>query len=451
MHYLNPGSWLAILVAGPWGCSACETGHVGTFDELTWRGLVHQSTDPALAEHLNGKGLVAYIGFDPTADSLHIGHLLQLSNLRRLQEGGHIPIALAGGATGMIGDPGGRTEERQLLTMEQLAHNTTSLKAQMARFLEFGDGTGRDGKAILANNHAWLSTIGYLEFLRDVGKLFSVNAMLAKESVSSRLGRDHGISYTEFSYQLLQAYDFGQLYDQFKCTLQMGASDQWGNIVGGVEYVRRTRQAHVFGLTTPLVTKADGTKFGKSVGGAVWLDPDRTSPWAFWQFLFNSEDAKVIDYLRYFTFRSRDEISALEQSLAEAPGKREPHRVLANDVTSIVHGEADSAAVERAARALFSPDIAAVDERTLGAALAEAPSSTLPGDGVPLLDAVCAAFDLSRGAAAKLFKQNGFSVNNVKESNPERQLTATDAMAGRWVLLRKGKRDQHVLRVERAG
>jgi tyrosyl-tRNA synthetase len=412
--------------------------------ELTWRGLVHQVTDDGLLARLDRDALTAYIGFDPTADSLHLGNLLMICNLRRLQEAGHTVIALAGGGTGMVGDPGGRSEERSLLSREQLEHNLGRIEVQLGGFLDLSPGRG-----LLVDNGGWLWSIGLLEFLRDVGKHFTVNQMVAKESVKSRLDRaEAGISYTEFSYMLLQAFDFLQLYERHGCTLQAGGSDQWGNITMGVDLVRRAAGATAYGLTSPLVTKADGTKYGKSVEGAIWLDRDKTSPYAMWQFLFNAEDAKVGQYLRFFTWRTEEEVLELDRLTAEARRRREAQRALANDVTALVHGPEQAARAERAAAALFTPDVASLDEATLAAGVADAPTLDLPPSGLTVVDALVGSrLAASRGAARQLVEQGGVSVNGVKVSptDAERLLTREDALHGRFVLLRKG-REQVVLR-----
>jgi tyrosyl-tRNA synthetase len=412
--------------------------------ELTWRGLVHQVTDDGLPARLDRERLTGYIGFDPTADSLHLGNLLMLCNLRRLQEAGHMVIALAGGGTGMIGDPGGRTDERSLLTREQLEHNVARIEGQLRRFVDLAPGRG-----ILVNNGEWLWSVGLLEFLRDVGKHFTVNQMVAKESVRSRLEtRESGISYTEFSYMLLQAYDFLELFRRHGCTLQAGGSDQWGNITMGVDLVRRLGGATAYGLTSPLVTKADGTKYGKSVQGAVWLDPDRTSPYAMWQFLLNAEDAKVGQYLRFFTWRSEEEILELDPLTATQPRRNAAQRVLADDVVALVHGEDEATRAAAAAGALFSGDFGSLDPETLAEALADAPSGQLPPDPVSVVDGlVLAGLAPSRGAARRLVQQGGVSVNGAKvdPSDDERLLTRADALHGRFLILRKGKQ-QVVLR-----
>jgi tyrosyl-tRNA synthetase len=418
----------------------------GLFDDLQWRGLVHQVTDPeALPKLLNQDRVVAYIGFDPTADSLHVGSLLQISLLRRLQQAGHRPIALIGGGTGMIGDPSGRSDERSLLTPEQLEANKAGIRAQLERFIQFGD----DG-AILVDNADWLGAVPLLDFLRDVGKLFTVNEMIRKESVRTRLeGREQGISFTEFSYMLLQAWDFLQLYDGYGCRLQMGGSDQWGNITEGVDLIRRRREAQAFGLTSPLVTKADGTKFGKTASGNIWLDPNRTSPYQFWQYWFNTGDAEVGAYLRYFTFLSRDEIIALDEATAVHPERRQAQRVLAREVTTLVHGAEEAERAERAASVLFTAEITSLDPPTLEAALADAPQTPVPSSelsaGLPVIEAlVRTGLASSRGDARRLLASGGVSVNNERVSE-DRPLTLADAMHGRFVILRRGRTAQHVL------
>ena len=413
--------------------------------ELTWRGLVHQVTDDGLLARLDGAPLTAYIGFDPTADSLHLGNLLMLCNLRRLQEAGHAVIALAGGGTGMIGDPGGRADERSLLTRDELEHNLRRIEGQLGRFVDLSPGRG-----LLVDNGEWLWSTGLLEFLRDVGKHFTVNQMVAKESVRSRFeGRESGISYTEFSYMLLQGFDFLELFRRHGCTLQGGGSDQWGNITVGVDLIRRAERATAYGLTSPLVTMADGTKYGKSVAGAVWLDPARTSPYAMWQFLFNAEDATVGQYLRFFTWRTQKEIVELDRATAEQPARRVAQRALADDVTTLVHGPDEAARAARAAAALFTPEVASLDAATLAAALADAPCGILPPAGLTVVEALVATgLAASGGAARRLVEQGGVSVNGLKlaPAETDRRLGQADAIHGRFVLLRKGKRDQVVLR-----
>jgi tyrosyl-tRNA synthetase len=421
-------------------------------EDLRFRGLIHQMTDPALGDRLNAARMTGYTGFDPTADSLHVGHLLQVCNLRRLQDAGHRPIAVAGGGTGFIGDPGGKSEERSLLSVDQLEANLAGIRAQLARFIDVG--TGADGsRALMLNNADWLRSMTLFTFLRDVGKLFTVNQMVAKDSVKSRLSRvDQGISYTEFSYMLLQAYDFLHLFDDHGCTLQIGGSDQWGNITMGIELIRKVRHAEAFGLTTPLVLKADGTKFGKTESGAVWLDPGRTSPYQLYQFFLRTEDAVVGAYLRYFTFLPHEEIGALDVATAEHPGRREAQRVLAREVCTLVHGADETGRAEQAAAALFGGDVSGLDERTLLDVFADAPSTDLAvghlAGGGPLLVDLLAETGLvgSKSLARTTVSQGGAYVNNAREDDVTRRLTAADLVAGRYVVLRRGKRDHHLVR-----
>ena len=421
-------------------------------EDLRFRGLIHQMTDPDLGSRLNAGRMTGYTGFDPTADSLHVGHLLQVCNLRRLQEAGHRPIAVAGGGTGFIGDPGGKSEERSLLSVDQLEANLAGIRAQLARFIDVG--TGADGsRALMLNNADWLQSMTLFTFLRDVGKHFTVNQMVAKDSVKSRLARaDQGISYTEFSYMLLQAYDFLRLFDDHGCTLQIGGSDQWGNITMGIELIRKVRHTEAFGLTTPLVLKADGTKFGKTESGAVWLDPGRTSPYQLYQFFLRSEDAVVGAYLRYFTFLPHEEIGALDVATAERPERREAQRVLAREVCTLVHGADETERAEHAAAALFGGDVSGLDERTLLDVFADAPSTDLPGahldDGGPLLVDLLAETGLvsSKIQARTTVTQGGAYVNNARQDDVTRRLTTADLVAGRYVVLRRGKKDHHLVR-----
>jgi tyrosyl-tRNA synthetase len=420
-------------------------------EDLRFRGLIHQLTDPALEARLDGARLTAYTGFDPTADSLHVGHLLQMCNLRRLQLAGHRPIAVAGGGTGFVGDPGGKSEERTLLTEEQLAANLVGIHGQLERFIEFG-GDGAGSAALLVNNADWLQPMPLFEFLRDVGKHFTVNQMVAKDSVRSRLERaDQGISFTEFSYMLLQAYDFLHLFEAFGCQLQLGGSDQWGNITMGIELVRKIHQEEVWGLTTPLVLKADGTKFGKTESGTVWLDAVRTSPYQLYQFFFRSEDAVVGAYLRYFTFLSHDELTSLDESTASRPEQREAHRALARSVCTLVHGEGETARAEHAAAALFSEDVAGLDERSILDVFADAPSTALPwtrlDDGLTLVDLLVeTGLVSSRGQARTTIEQGGAYANNRREGDVDRVFSRSDLVSDRYLIVRRGKREHHLVR-----
>ena len=415
------------------------------YDELSWRGLVHQVTDPELPGLLAREPMVVYGGFDPTSDSLTVGNLVLITTLMRFQHAGHRPIALAGGGTGMIGDPSGKAEERSLLTTDELASNLAAIRAQLERFLDFSP-----GGALLLDNGEWLGSLALLEFLRDVGKHFTVNAMIAKESVRARLTeREQGISYTEFSYMLLQAYDFLHLYDAHGCRLQLGGSDQWGNITAGIDLVRRVRGATAFGLTFPLVTKADGTKFGKSESGNVWLDARRTSPYAMYQFFLRSEDAVVGAHLRYYTFRNREEIEALDVETAEHPERRAAQRVLAHDLVALVHGEDEARQAERVSAVLFSEEIRDLPERTLLEVLGDAPTCDVRiGDA--LVDiAVTAGIARSRGEARRVVEQGGLYLNNRRVESPDASLSGDDLLHGCYAVLRRGKATQCLLRVSR--
>jgi tyrosyl-tRNA synthetase len=417
--------------------------------DLAFRGLIHQASDDALLAKLDAGALTAYIGFDPTSDSLHVGSLLQLCNLKRLQLAGNAPITLAGGATGMIGDPGGKTEERQLLSREQIEANLEGIKPQLERFLDFS--ADAPAPARVVNNADWLLDYGLIDFLREVGKNFTVNQMITKESVRSRIERpEQGISFTEFSYMLLQATDYLHLFDAFGCRLQMGASDQWGNITMGIDLIRRERSETAYGLTSPLVLKPDGTKFGKTESGTLFLDAKKTSPYQLYQYFYRSEDAVVPTYLRYFTFLDHEQILELDDAVRDRPERREAQRMLAREVTSLVHGPEWTERVERAAEALYSEDVAALDEATLLMALADAPSTVLDpaalhGEGVDLVDAlVLTGLVASKSAARTAISQGGAYVNNRRAPESAR-LTPSDLIAGRYVLLRRGRRELHLV------
>jgi len=420
-------------------------------EDLRFRGLVHQMTDPGLEAHLDTGGLTVYSGFDPTANSLHVGHLLQVCTLRRMQLGGHRPITLAGGGTGFIGDPGGKSEERALLSEADLAANLEGIRRQLGGFLDFSTGAGNT-QALLLNNADWLAPMSLFEFLRDIGKHFTVNQMVSKESVKARLDREgQGISFTEFSYMLLQAYDFLHLFDAHGCRLQIGGSDQWGNITMGIELIRKLRREESWGLTSPLVLKADGTKFGKTETGTVWLDPDRTSPYQLFQYFVRSEDAVVGAYLRYFTFLTHEEILDLDRATTEHPEHREAPRQLAREVCTLVHGEEEMRRAEQAAAALFSREVAQLDERSLLEVLADAPStaidrSRLEGNGVGLVDLLAETGMVpSKGRARTTVEQGGAYVNDQREADVARNLTTADLVAGRYLVLRRGKADYHLV------
>jgi tyrosyl-tRNA synthetase len=421
-------------------------------EDLRFRGLIHQMTDPELEKHLDTGQVTAYSGFDPTADSLHVGHLLQVCNLRRLQLAGHRPIAVAGGGTGFVGDPGGKAEERSLLSNEELRSNLSGIHGQLERFLDFGGDNAETG-ALLLNNADWLASLRLFDFLRDVGKHFTVNQMVAKDSVKSRLSRaDQGISYTEFSYMLLQALDFLHLFDAHGCRLQMGGSDQWGNITMGIDLVRRVRHEEVWGLTTPLVLKADGTKFGKTESGTVWLDAGRTSPYQLYQFFLRSEDAVAGAYLRYFTFLPRDAIVDLDEAIANHPERRDAQRELARQVCSLVHGESETVRAEQASAALFGEEVAQLDEQSLLDVFAEAPSTILPrsrldGPGLAIVDLLVeTGLARSKGQARTTVEQGGAYVNNRRSSDVAQTVGADDLVAGRYLVLRRGKKDYHLVR-----
>ncbi len=423
---------------------------MNVLDELKWRGLWADCTDePGLTQRLAAGSVTLYCGFDPTADSLHVGHLVPLLALRRFQNAGHLPIAVAGGATGSIGDPSGKSAERQLLTKEQIAANLTAVRPQLARLLDF---TTSRNPARLVDNADWTAPISYLDFLRDIGKHFSVNQMIAKESVRARMeDREVGISYTEFSYMLLQALDFYALCRAHNCELQIGGSDQWGNITEGIDLIRKKLNRHAFGLTLPLITKADGTKFGKTEAGAVWLDPGKTSVYRFYQFWINTDDRDVIRYLKYFTFLGREEIAALEARHTANPGQRAAHRVLAREATELIHGANATTEAIRASEILFGGGLDGISERTFNEIVGEVPTKELPrprldGAGLPLVELlVHAALCPSKGQARKDLEGGGIYVNNIREGNAQRTVTTSDLLFGKHLLLRKGKRNYVVV------
>ena len=414
------------------------------YADLEARGLVHQVTSRDAVELLRTTSMTAYIGFDPTADSLHVGSLLPVLALMRLQRAGHDPIAVVGGGTGMIGDPSGRSAERNLLTAEQLEVNLAGQKRQLERFLDFSGAHA----ARVVNNLDWLGKLDLIGFLRDVGKHFSVNAMTQRDSVQLRLsGRDQGISFTEFAYALLQAYDFLELFDRYGCRLQMGGSDQWGNITDGCELIRRLRQGSAFGLTMPLVTRSDGTKFGKSEAGNVWIDEKRTSPFAFYQYWLNTPDADVVRSLRYFTFIPATEIDAIGAAHERAPERREAQRRLAREVTAMVHGDAALARAQRASDVLFEGgDLRTLSPAEIAEGLADAPHTRVPaaelaGAGLDLPSAlVRCGLAPSKGQARTSIEAGAVSVNHEVVKDVGRMLTQRDLLAERFVVLRRGKK-----------
>ena len=413
-------------------------------DELGWRGLIAQSTDlDALGAEARRGPMTVYAGFDPTAPSLHAGHLVPLLALRRFQRAGHRPIVLAGGATGMIGDPRD-VGERSLNEADTVAEWTERIRGQLERFVDFSDSGDSPTGAIVVNNLEWTQGLSAIEFLRDIGKHFSVNVMLDRDTIRRRLDGE-GISYTEFSYMLLQANDYVELHHRYGCTLQIGGSDQWGNIIAGVRLVRQKLGASVHALTVPLVTAADGTKFGKSTGGgSLWLDPQMTSPYAWYQYFVNTADADVIRYLRWFTFLSAEELAELEIATAERPQQRAAQRRLARELTVLVHGEAATEAVEHASRALFGQgELSRLDEATLAAALREASVAELkPGGPDGIVDLLVASgLSDSKKAARRTIGEGGVSVNNVRIESDEWVPQSSDFLHGRWLVLRRGKRN----------
>jgi tyrosyl-tRNA synthetase len=412
--------------------------------ELETRGLIAQISDEVgLALHLSSRSRTIYCGFDPTADSLHIGNLVPLLTLKRFQSAGHRPILLVGGATGLIGDPGGKAEERRLNSPEVVAGWTHQIQDQASRFLDF-DG---DAAAVVVNNLDWTGDLDVISFLRDVGKHFSVNAMIQRDTVRSRLDREGaGISYTEFSYMILQAMDFLELAKQFQCSVQVGGSDQWGNIVSGVDLVRRALAREAFAITVPLVTKADGSKFGKSESGTVWLDPKKTSPYSFYQFWINSADVDVVHYLRCFTFLEVEAIDAAAAAVAEYPNKREGQKLLAGEVTRLVHGTEGLGAAERISAALFSGNIEALTAGDLEQLKLDGMGCTEVDDEVGLIAVLAdAGLAPSRSAARKLVQSKGVSVNGESVDNVERTLSRSQAIHGRFNLIRRGKRHWHLV------
>ncbi len=421
-------------------------------EELKWRGLIADCTDAAELEKKIAAPITLYCGFDPTADSLHVGNLVPLLALRRFQLLGHHPIAVAGGATGSIGDPSGKTAERQLLTKEILDHNIATVKVQLAKLLDFET---KQNPARLVDNASWTQNISFLDFLRDIGKHFSVNQMVAKESVRARMeDRETGISYTEFSYMLLQAFDFMVLARDQNCELQIGGSDQWGNITAGIELTRKKLGKQVYGLTLPLITNTDGSKFGKTAAGAIWLDPKRTSVYKFYQFWINTDDRDVIRYLKYFTFLSQAEIESLEKAHAENPGGRVAHKALAKAATNLIHAESATAEAIRASEILFGGELYGVSENIFNDIVGEVPTkeiekAKLDGVGIPLVELlVHAGLCLSKGQARKDIEGGGVNINNVREPNPAHCVTSSDLLFNKHVLLRKGKKNYVVVTVK---
>lgn len=430
--------------------SAAIVKRVNVLDDLRWRGLLHDQTE-GLEAALATEPVTAYIGFDPTASSLHAGSLLTVMGLARLQRGGHRPIALVGGGTGLIGDPSGKSQERNLLTLEQAAENALGIQRQLERFLDFSPQISN--AALIRNNVEWLRPIGFLDFLRDVGKHFTVNAMMAKESVRRRIEGTEGISFTEFSYQLLQAYDFLVLFDRERCTLQLGGSDQWGNIIAGCDLIRRVRGTRVHGLVWPLLTTSSGAKFGKTEAGAVWLDPARTSPFRFYQFWVNTDDRDVEQHLKWFTFLTAAEIDELVVAHGAAPERRIAQRALATAVTTTVHGASELAKAERASAVLFGGRLGDADPDDVLMVFDDVPAMTIPrhgleGTGAQAADlAVTSGLTASKSEAARLLKQGGLYVNDRRLSETDSRIHLDDAIGGRVLVLRKGQRERRVVRL----
>lgn len=413
------------------------------FEELKGRGLVHQATDEsALIKQLNEESVKLYIGFDPTADSLHIGHLLPILMLRRFQQRGHVPIALVGGGTGMIGDPSFKDQERQLNTLDTVKEWSQSIKNQLSRFIDFEDQTN---PAILANNYDWLGELKLIDFLRDVGKNFTINYMMSKESVKRRI--ETGISYTEFAYQLLQAYDFLNLYDEHGCLLQLGGSDQWGNITSGIELLRREREVQGFGLTMPLITKADGTKFGKTEGNAVWLDADKTTPYEFYQFWINTDDRDAVKFLKYFTFLSLEEIAAIEKEFLAAPETRVAQKALAKEVTTLVHGAKAYEQAVHISESLFSGDIKGLSADEIAQGFKGVPTYQVSKDDelniVELL--TTSKIEASKRQAREDIQNGAIYVNGERQQDLNYVINEEDRIGGKYVVIRRGKKKYFLL------
>lgn len=417
-------------------------------EELEWRGLLSQMSDPDLPKLLANEQFILYAGFDPTGPSLHTGHLLQMLTLRRFQLAGHRPIAVAGGGTGMIGDPSGRETERMLLSPDEIGAHTEKIKKQLEPFIDFSPG---EAQATLVNNADWLSDLNLIEFLRDIGKHFSLNMMIGKESVKARLEeREQGISYTEFSYMLLQSYDFLHLFDDYGCRLQTGGSDQWGNITAGIELIRRKRSETAYGLTTTLIVLPSGKKMSKSEGTAEWISAELTTPYRFFQYWINTEDREVGTFLRYYTFLSKDEIEDLEASAREHPERREAQRRLAREVTTLVHGAEEASRAEQAASALFGKEIRELDEKNLLEVFSEAPSFKVPRTNLGKASLIELVVELapifpSRGAARTDITAGGLYLNNERETDEQRRIDVGDLLHDRYLLIRRGKRSHYLI------
>ncbi|MEJ9279526.1 tyrosine--tRNA ligase [Ureibacillus thermosphaericus] len=414
-------------------------------EDLKWRGLIYQQTDEeGLEKLLSGEKISLYVGVDPTADSMHIGHIVPLLTLRRFQQAGHKPVLLVGGATGMIGDPSGRSTERQLLTKEQIEKNVNGLKKQMERIFEFGDS---ENSAILVNNYEWISQMNVIDFLRDYGKLINVNYMLAKDTIASRL--ESGISFTEFSYTLLQGIDFNYLYDHYNVRLQVGGSDQWGNITTGLEIIRKTHneEAKAYGITMPLVTKADGTKFGKTASGAVWLDPEKTSPYEFYQFWINTADADVVKYLKIFTFLRKEEIEALAVSVEEEPHLRKAQKVLAEEMTKLIHGEEALETAKRITDALFSGNLKSLSASEMRDAFKDVPTAEITKEDKNIVDLLVEAnISPSKRQAREDVANGAISINGDKVTDVNYIVGSKDRLDDEFTIIRRGKKKYHMVK-----
>ena len=418
------------------------------YDELKWRGMIHDQID-GVEKMLKEKKVTLYNGFDPTADSLHVGHMVPLIALARFQRYGHHVLALAGGGTCMIGDPSGRSAERNLLSREEVLHNVECIKKQLAHFLDFDV---KANPAKIVNNMDWLGNISMLDFLRDTGKYFTINYMLAKDSVKNRMERESGLSFTEFSYMLLQSYDFYHLHTTMGCDLQCGGSDQWGNITAGSDLIRRQTGDAVYGLTYPLIKKSDGTKFGKTAGGAVWLDPKRTSPYKFYQFWLNTDDSDVINYLKFFTFFDEETINELEAETKEHPEARAAQKALAVEMTKMMHGETALENARQASQALFGGDIIGLSAEDIHDIFSEVPSFDMPadhfgGEGLNVIDVLTGTgFLKSKGEARRGIQEGGIYVNNRRVADPAMNITISDFIEGKYLILRRGKKNYFMVK-----
>ncbi len=423
--------------------------HTNVFDELKWRDVIYDAT-PEIEELLGKEKISLYCGFDPTADSLHVGSLMPVMGLARMQRYGHRPVALVGGGTGLIGDPSGKSQERTLMTTEEVEANLNGIKAQLEKFLDFGSGPA---SAVIDNNARWLCEMSAIDFMRDTGKYFTINYMLAKESVKRRIDSEEGLSYTEFSYMLLQAHDYRVLHDKYDCVLQIGGSDQWGNILSGADLIRRMRSKKAHGLVFPLVTNSSGTKFGKTESGTIWLDPERTSPYKFYQFWLNTDDRDVVTYLKYFTWLDQEAIQELQKSVEESPGARGAQKVLAEEVTRQVHGEESLQRALQASDILFGGDMSALSTKDILEIFEDVPSQELgrnlfEGEGINIIDLLDqTGVTASKGEARRLLKGGGVRLNNNRIDDADTMVTTTDAIDERLLVLRKGKKNYHLVEI----